>query len=161
MGILLESQIHNPACLENTNRTLHTLKTLCICDGNVPKLDTNSIMGSLWVGSIRFPLTGFHVFQIATMNRHFRFISLWAGLCFYLMSAALWTSAWFHSEICAAALTCSLAHCLQMGSLTWNHNSFQMRRAQYIFEPIKALTAKLNDGNVQYQDETTTGLIVR
>lgn len=25
------------------------------------------------------------------------------GLYFYLMSAVLWTSAWFYSEICAAA----------------------------------------------------------
>lgn len=65
MGILAEIKSTLPAQQRKPARLktliLHIIRSLLICNGTVSELDTDSIMGSLWIRPVRF-LMCFHVF---------------------------------------------------------------------------------------------------
>lgn len=61
MGILAEIRSTLPAQQRLKTLILHIIRSLLICNGTVSELDTDSIMGSLWIRPVRF-LMCFHVF---------------------------------------------------------------------------------------------------
>lgn len=136
---------------ENTNEILHIIKPLYICTGTRTgyKFHNGLFMDQVYTIPTDVLSCLLDYNHESALPVHYCLVRA----VFYLMSAALWTRAWFYSEICAAALTCRPAHCLQMGCLTWSCNRFQMSRAWYIYSKMyfnpSSLHGELDDGNTQ------------
>lgn len=68
---------------EDINEILHITEAVCICNGTVSELVTNSIMGSFMDQVLAIPTDVLSCLsQITAVILHFRFITVWAGLYF-------------------------------------------------------------------------------
>lgn len=80
-------QLSKAACLRTL--MLHITRALLVCNGTASELDTDSIMGSLWIRSAPLP-TCFLVFSHPRPGFHTSgSLLFWPRLCSHLMNAAL------------------------------------------------------------------------
>lgn len=156
MGILvgIKSTLASSARLRTL--MLHITRAPLVCNGTASELDTDSIMGSLWIRSVPLP-TCFLVFShppawIHTLPVHYCFgpgcvPTWWMPLCRQVSGST-------HTDLCAG-LTCSPVHCLQMA--VW-HGAMMASRWVGHGRELKAFffssshPAEGDDGNTNWHD---------